>query len=204
MWRLEIHHIDVGQGDATLIVAREYDANDELVRTRSCLIDGGLQSQGPDLHNYMMMQLVERLDVIIATHYDDDHVGGVRDLLIVSPVLCAGARIYDQGWPQAHHPARYTRAINGMNDRNSRTNPSAVNRTRPTNAICSDGLQPGRLAHSLRIGLPAVPENNHSGITGPPTFLVGEEIFWNGEEDGIPKGAPTITCIAANLYGLGR
>ena len=51
-WTLEIHHIDVGQGDATLIVARRIGGGLPPI-VRSVLIDGGEAIKGPDVHAYI-------------------------------------------------------------------------------------------------------------------------------------------------------
>ncbi len=67
---LEIHHIDVGQGDATLIVGPG---------GTTILIDAGRHS-GPDggrlVCEYLEAEGIEKLDYIILTHIDVDHVGG--------------------------------------------------------------------------------------------------------------------------------
>lgn len=64
---LEVHFIDVGQGDATLLL------------TEGCamLVDAGPEDGGTALQLYLEKQGVERLDYIIATHPDSDHIGGL-------------------------------------------------------------------------------------------------------------------------------
>lgn len=63
---LEVHFIDVGQGDATLI----------LCGGSSMLIDCADDSQGTKLQDYLQKRGVERLDYLILTHPDSDHIGG--------------------------------------------------------------------------------------------------------------------------------
>lgn len=76
---LDIIHIRVGQGDATLILGPRDMAGDRV----SVLIDaGGIPIQSPrDGGNIVSAVLwkngVRELDHFIATHYDADHVGGV-------------------------------------------------------------------------------------------------------------------------------
>lgn len=63
---MEVHFIDVGQGDATLI--KSGDA--------AMLIDAGDDTKGTFLQNYLNKQGVKRLDYLILTHPDADHIGG--------------------------------------------------------------------------------------------------------------------------------
>lgn len=69
--QLEVHFIDVGQGDSILIKAPGGVA----------LIDAGLKEAGPVVADYLADQGVERLDVIINTHPHADHVGGMGHVI---------------------------------------------------------------------------------------------------------------------------
>lgn len=62
---LEVHFLDVGQADATLIKCDGY----------TMLIDTGLDDQGTKLQNYLQKQGIERLDYLVLTHPDADHIG---------------------------------------------------------------------------------------------------------------------------------
>lgn len=64
---LEVHYIDVGQGDATLI---KYGSH-------AMLIDGGNNNKGTTVQLYLKKQGVESLDYVIGTHPDADHIGGL-------------------------------------------------------------------------------------------------------------------------------
>lgn len=68
---LEVHFIDVGQGDAILI--RCGDA--------AMLIDAGENDKGTLVQNYIRKQGVTSLDYLIVTHYHSDHCGGA-DVII--------------------------------------------------------------------------------------------------------------------------
>ena len=70
---LEIIHLDVGQGDATLVISPS---------GKTLLIDGGDTGKG----NRVVVPLlkargIERLDYIVATHYDADHIGGLDEVI---------------------------------------------------------------------------------------------------------------------------
>lgn len=68
---LEIHYIDVGQGDATLI---KCDG-------QSMLIDAGENDMGTKVYSYLISQGIEKLDYVIGTHPDSDHIGGMDVVL---------------------------------------------------------------------------------------------------------------------------
>lgn len=68
---LEVHFLDVGQGDSTLITSGEH----------AMLIDGGNNNKGNEVEEYLESKGIEKLDYIIGTHPDADHVGGL-DIVI--------------------------------------------------------------------------------------------------------------------------
>lgn len=64
--KMEVHFIDVGQGDSTLI---KCDG-------KSMLIDAGDDSKGTAIQRYLQKQGIEKLDYLVLTHPDSDHIGG--------------------------------------------------------------------------------------------------------------------------------
>lgn len=64
---LEIHYIDVGQGDATLIRCDGINM----------LIDAGENDKGMEIRTYLEKQGVKKLDYVVGTHPDSDHIGGL-------------------------------------------------------------------------------------------------------------------------------
>lgn len=69
--KLAVHFLDVGQGDATLIVCGE----------EAMLIDAGDDGQGTFVQNYLQKQGVESLKYVVCTHPDEDHIGGMDVIL---------------------------------------------------------------------------------------------------------------------------
>ena len=67
-----VHFIDVGQGDAILI---------QSPNGKTMLSDGGVKGEGPNVVSYLREQGVERLDYVVATHPDADHIGGLLAVL---------------------------------------------------------------------------------------------------------------------------
>jgi len=68
---LHVHFIDVGEGDAILIVQGNY----------AMLVDGGPVETGTAVFSYLRDQGVERLEYVVATHPFADHIGGLPDVL---------------------------------------------------------------------------------------------------------------------------
>jgi beta-lactamase superfamily II metal-dependent hydrolase len=92
-WILEISTIDVGQGESALIIARDTAAGGA---SRTMLIDGGRALHAETVHDFVAAQLavhgLARVDVIVTSHYDVDHSGGVIALL-QSDIFEASAEI---------------------------------------------------------------------------------------------------------------
>ncbi len=63
---MQVHFIDVGQGDATLITCDG----------EAMLIDAGDNSKGTTVQLYLKKQGIEELKYLILTHPDADHIGG--------------------------------------------------------------------------------------------------------------------------------
>ena len=66
-----VHFIDVGQGDCILIDCGETEV----------LIDGGNNGAGDEVVSYLTPYIDGKLDYLIATHPDADHVGGLDAVL---------------------------------------------------------------------------------------------------------------------------
>ena len=69
---LEVHFIDVGQGDAILVRAPD---------GKNMLIDAGPTDKSTTVSDYLKKQGVLTLDVVIATHPDEDHIGGMTEII---------------------------------------------------------------------------------------------------------------------------
>ena len=69
---LTIHTIDVSQGDSTLIVSPA---------GKKILIDAGNNSFGEDVVHYIKQQGIHKIDILIGTHPDADHIGGIDSVI---------------------------------------------------------------------------------------------------------------------------
>lgn len=67
----EVHYIDVGQGDCSLI----------LCDGEAMLIDGGEASESSKVYAYLKAHGVDHLEYMVATHAHSDHIGGLSGAL---------------------------------------------------------------------------------------------------------------------------
>ena len=74
---LEVHFIDVGQGDSIYIKTPE---------NKHILIDGGPPSAGENVVSYLKKQGAHTIDLLIATHPHIDHIGGLIDVIEQIPI----------------------------------------------------------------------------------------------------------------------
>ncbi len=68
---LRIYHIDVEQGDSTLLVAPN---------GKTLLVDSGKNGHGDRIKAVLDQAGVAQIDFLVTTHYDDDHYGGIDEL----------------------------------------------------------------------------------------------------------------------------
>ena len=69
---LKVHFIDVGQGDSILI---------RSPHNKYMLIDAGENSSGDTVVSYLKKEGVEKIDVLVGTHPDGDHIGGMDKVI---------------------------------------------------------------------------------------------------------------------------
>lgn len=85
---LQIHHINVGQGDATLIISPT---------GKKMLIDAGNTGQGTNVvRPYLSSLGINYLDFVVCSHYHADHLGGLDEVINGLGTSNIGA-VYDRG-----------------------------------------------------------------------------------------------------------
>lgn len=73
---LVVSYLDVGQGDATLVSKGDFHM----------LIDAGNNQKGSKVVADLKERGVDKLDILVGTHPDSDHIGGLDDVLQNIPV----------------------------------------------------------------------------------------------------------------------
>jgi beta-lactamase superfamily II metal-dependent hydrolase len=89
---LQVHVLDVGQGDAILIIAPE---------GKTVLVDAGDTGRGKVVLDALTRYNVKQIDLFIATHAHADHIGGADEVINSATVV----RVLDSNVPP---PARET------------------------------------------------------------------------------------------------
>ncbi len=70
--KMDVHFIDVGQGDSILV---------QTPSGKNILIDGGPPDAGKKVAAYLEKHNVNQIDLLVATHPDIDHIGGLPFIL---------------------------------------------------------------------------------------------------------------------------
>lgn len=99
---LEVHFIDVGQGDSILI-----KSNDTAM-----VIDGGENYMGERVVSYLKSLGIKKLDYLVGTHPHSDHIGGLDTIIYEIPVDTIIM-------PEIHHSTKtYADVIKAIEDVN--------------------------------------------------------------------------------------
>jgi len=80
--------IDVGQGDSILV---------EFPNGQDMLVDAGPRSAGPTVVDYLQKRNISRINILVATHPHEDHIGGMMNVLDTFPVDKAWDSGYSHG-----------------------------------------------------------------------------------------------------------
>lgn len=83
--QLRYYALDVGQGDCSLFV---------LPGGETIVFDAGTRKNAKKTVNYLKSCGVRKIDLLVATHPHEDHIGGMKELLAKIPVK----KIWDSGY----------------------------------------------------------------------------------------------------------
>jgi beta-lactamase superfamily II metal-dependent hydrolase len=101
---LEIHCLDVGQGDCTLIVSPTGG---------TLLFDAGENGKGTsEVRPYLQSLGLTGLDYIACSHYHVDHIGGIDEVVSYLGIDSVRVACYDRGW--SYTTATYTSYANAV------------------------------------------------------------------------------------------
>src|SRR5215213_4132789 len=83
--QVKIVHIDVGQGDSTLIVGP----------SKTLLFDGGVTGSGTEIRNVLNSLGLTSIDYFVAGHYHADHIGAIDE--VINGGIALNLASYDRG-----------------------------------------------------------------------------------------------------------
>lgn len=89
---LQVHFIDVGQGDCILLECDDMFA----------LVDGGYPEDGMMIVDYLEEQNVQELSLVVGTHPHGDHIGGLPHVMSHFPVK----NVWFSAYPYANNTVR--------------------------------------------------------------------------------------------------
>jgi competence protein ComEC len=102
---LEVHVLDVGQGDSILIIAPE---DKETKKRTVVLVDAGDTGRGKIVLDAMKRYNVSQIDILIASHAHADHIGGADEVIKATSVL----KVLDSSVPPPSRATDDTAAAN--------------------------------------------------------------------------------------------
>ncbi|WP_342441568.1 MBL fold metallo-hydrolase [Lysinibacillus sp. FSL K6-0075] len=100
---MQVHFIDVGQGDSILI---------ESPNGKTMLVDGGVKGAGQQIVSYLKELGINKLDIVVATHPDADHIGGLIPVLDTMPI----EQFYDSG--KVHTSQTFEEMLTRIDEKN--------------------------------------------------------------------------------------
>jgi beta-lactamase superfamily II metal-dependent hydrolase len=125
---LQVHMLDVGQGDSILIISPE---------GKTVLIDAGDTGRGKIVLEAMARYEIKQLDYLIATHAHADHIGGADEVLNGIKVL----NVIDSGVVPPSHSANTNGNANANGNKNTKVKPSGKSTELPTTKAYLDFLE---------------------------------------------------------------
>lgn len=174
-----VHFMDVGQSDATLIQCGN----------QAMLIDAGDGDKGTAIQNYLQKQGVEKLDYLILTHPDADHIGGAPVMITKFDI----DTIFMSDFEKTNQT--YVKLIQALDDKALRWSTPEVGST-----YTLGGADFTILGPSQEYGDP-----NNSSISlviqyGENTFLFSGDAEEEAEADILESGLP----LQADVYHVGH
>ncbi|NLP34989.1 MAG: MBL fold metallo-hydrolase [Clostridiales bacterium] len=165
---LEVHFIDVGQGDSILI-----ETGDSAM-----LIDAGENNQGNTVVEYLQSQNIESLDYVIGTHPHSDHIGGLDTVIqsfqvetIILPAV-------------SHTTKTFEDVLDAVEDAGLSLTKPKVGDTYSLGSAYFTILAPNSEEYSelnnYSVGIKLTHENNSFVFTGDAETLAEKEMLENG------------------------
>lgn len=176
---MEVHFLDVGQGDATLVTCGGH----------AMLIDTGDDTKGTAIQNYLQKQKISKLDYLILTHPDADHIGGAPVIITKFNI----GRVFISNFEKDN--TAYRKLIQSLDDKQIKPLTPRVNSTYTLGTASITILAPGR----------EYDNPNDASIAlllkdGDRSFLFTGDAGEEAEKDLIKTGI----SVSADVYKVGH
>lgn len=165
---VEVHLIDVGQGDSILIEAED----------AAMLIDAGENNKGSVVVNYLQSQNIKELDYVIGTHPHSDHIGGldtVIDSILVNSVIMPKV---------AHTTKTFEDVLSSLEHKNLKLTAPVVGKQYELGPATFTIIAPNSSEYDdlndYSVGIKLTYGNNSFLFTGDATNISEKEMLSNG------------------------
>lgn len=180
---LEVHFLDVGHGDSTVIACGEH----------AMMIDCGDDAQGTKLQNYLAKHGINKLDYLVLTHPDKDHIGGAPVIITKFPV----GKVFESGFYKDNKTAEKLR--------------QALKYERIETVVPEVGTeyQLGEAYFTILAPNRTYEDSNDSSIAlllhfGENTFLFTGDAEKEAESDMVENGETAGLSLKADVYQVGH
>lgn len=179
---MKVHFIDVGQGDSIFI---------QSPNGKTMLIDGGTKAAGATVVAYLQSLKINKIDYVVATHPDADHIGGLIDVVNTFAV----GEFIDSG--KVHTTATYEQLLTAVANKGIKyTEP------KPGDLITLDSLLKTQVLHADA----SASDNNEASIVLKVTYNKVPFLFMGDagvklESDIAAKYDVSATILKAGHHG---
>lgn len=177
--KMEVHFIDVGQGDATLVICGDH----------AMLIDAGDDSKGTAIQNYLQKHKITKLDYLILTHPDADHIGGAPVIITKFDI----SKVFVSNYEKDNKT--YQKMIQALDNKRLKTLTPKVNSKYTLGTATITILAPGKEYDNPNDASIALLLKN-----GSVSFLFTGDAGENAEADILE----TIISLSADVYKAGH
>lgn len=180
---LEVHFLDVGHGDSTVVLCGEH----------AMMIDCGDDTQGTRLQNYLTKHGVKKLDYLVLTHPDKDHIGGAPVIITkFSP-----GQVFQSGYYKDNKTAEKLRQT------------LKYERIEAVTPKVGEKYQLGEAYFTILAPVRSYEESNDSSIAlllhfGENTFLFTGDAEEEAETDMTENSEVSALSLKADVYQVGH
>ncbi|WP_234028440.1 ComEC/Rec2 family competence protein [Lentibacillus sp. Marseille-P4043] len=178
--QMKVHFIDVGQGDSIFI---------QTPNEKTILIDAGPPKAGKTVVNFLKKHDVKKIDLLIATHPDIDHIGGMPAVMKSFKVK----KIIDSG--KLHTTKTYLRYINAI-----KSNKIPVGIARQNDTITIDPLVNIQILNAYEENK----NNNQSSIVLKVSFQEVDFLLMGDSEREQEKRLIQTEDLQSEIYKVGH